>query len=78
MGGVSETEGVDQRVLLAQGLKVSEGMERDGEMDGDGLAGSEGHQGAVELAPVVASVGRGPCLLQMGKLGEPTLAHIYP
>lgn len=43
MGGVSGAEGVDQRVLLAQGLKVSEGMERDGEMDGDGLAGSEGH-----------------------------------
>lgn len=78
MGGVSGAEGVDQRILLAQGLKVSEGMERDGEMDGDGLAGSEGHQSAVELAPVVVSVGGGHCLLQMRKLGKPALSRIYP
>ncbi len=43
MGGVSGAEGVDQRILLAQGLDVSEGKERDREVDGDGLAGSEGH-----------------------------------
>ena len=78
MSGVSGAEGADQRVLLAQGLDVSEGKERDGEMDSDGLAGSEGHKGAGELAPVVALVGRGHCLLQMRKLGKPALARIYP
>ena len=78
MGGVSGAEGADQRILLTQGLGVSEGKERDGEVDGDGLAGSEGHQGIVELAPVVASVGGGHCLLQMRKLGKPALARVYP